>query len=291
MAIKVLLDTDIGSDIDDAVALAYLLAQPECDLLGITIEGGEVEKRAQIASAICTAAGKDIPIYPGRETDLMGMRMPEVAEQAVALEHWPHAEHFSYGEAIPFMEHTIRAYPGEVVLLTIAPLTNVAALFASDEDLPHLLKGIVSMCGLFTRRLANVKPMEYNAGFDPYATAIVYRSKVPIHRSIGLDVTKSVTMDARKVRKRFQVKQLQPVLDFAEVWFQENESITFHDPLAATTLFEDHICQFERGEVEVELASDRLAGVTYWKASPTGRHEVAMQVDINLFFEHYFSVF
>ena len=150
----------------------------------------------------------------------MGMRMPEVAEQAVVLEHWPHAEHFSYGEAIPFMEHTIRAHPGEVVLLTIAPLTNVAALFASDEDLPHLLKGIVSMCGLFTRRLANVKPMEYNAGFDPYATAIVYRSKAPMHRSVGLDVTKSVTMDAREFRKRFQVKQLQPVLDFAEVWFQ-----------------------------------------------------------------------
>jgi len=112
-----------------------------------------------------------------------------------------------------------------------------------------------------------------------------------MHRSVGLDVTKSVTMDAREFRKRFQVKQLQPVLDFAEVWFQENESITFHDPLAAATLFEDHICQFERGEVEVELASDRLAGITYWKASPSGRHEVALQVDINLFFEHYFSVF
>ena len=50
MSIKVLLDTDIGSDIDDAVCLAYLLAQPECELLGITTVSGEVEKRAQIAS-------------------------------------------------------------------------------------------------------------------------------------------------------------------------------------------------------------------------------------------------
>ena len=48
-----LLDTDIGSDIDDAVALAYLLRQPKCDLLGITTVTGEPEKRASIADAVC----------------------------------------------------------------------------------------------------------------------------------------------------------------------------------------------------------------------------------------------
>lgn len=67
MTLKVLLDTDIGSDIDDAVALAYLLAQPECELLGITTVSGEAAKRAQLASALCKVAGRDIPIFPGRE--------------------------------------------------------------------------------------------------------------------------------------------------------------------------------------------------------------------------------
>ena len=57
-----LLDTDIGSDIDDAICLAHLLAKPECDLLGITTVSGEPEKRAMLASAICRNAGRDVPI-------------------------------------------------------------------------------------------------------------------------------------------------------------------------------------------------------------------------------------
>ena len=71
MATKVILDTDIGSDIDDAICLAYLLAQPRCELLGITTVTGEPNQRAQIASAICKAAGKKVPIYPGVDTPLL----------------------------------------------------------------------------------------------------------------------------------------------------------------------------------------------------------------------------
>jgi inosine-uridine nucleoside N-ribohydrolase len=67
---KVLLDTDIGTDVDDAVCLAYLLAQPECELLGITTVTGEAEQRASLASVLCMAAGKEIPIYPGAESPL-----------------------------------------------------------------------------------------------------------------------------------------------------------------------------------------------------------------------------
>lgn len=65
MATKILLDTDIGSDIDDALCLAYLLAKPECELLGITTVSGEADKRAMMASAMCKIAGKHIPNRPG----------------------------------------------------------------------------------------------------------------------------------------------------------------------------------------------------------------------------------
>ncbi len=71
MPIKILLDTDIGSDIDDAVCLEYLLANPKCDLLGITTVTGEAERRAQMASALCAVAGKKVPIFPGREEPLL----------------------------------------------------------------------------------------------------------------------------------------------------------------------------------------------------------------------------
>ena len=290
MAIKVLLDTDIGSDIDDAVTLAYLLAQPKCDLLGVTTVSGEAEKRAQIASALCIAAGKDIPIYPGRETPLLIQEGQVIAEQAAVLDRWPHVEHFPQGEAIPFLARTIRANPGEVILLTIGQLTNVAALFASDEEIPHLLKGIVSMCGIY-HLFAEHGPVEYNAGLDPHATAIVYHNEAPFHRSVGLDITRQVRMMADEVRERFQIKQLEPVLGFAEVWWKESASLTFHDPLAAATIFDENICQFERGQVEVEITSNQLAGYTDWHASPSGRHEVAVKVDPKLFYDHFFSVF
>jgi purine nucleosidase len=292
MTTKVLLDTDIGSDIDDAVCLAYLLANPECELLGITTVSGEAIARARLASVLCKVAGKDIPIYPGSESPLLIPQRQPAAPQAAALPHWPHKETFPMGESFHFMQSTIRAHPGEIVLLSIGPLTNIAILFALDPEIPGLLKGLVSMAGVFTNRLPGVGPLEWNAILDPHASAIVYNRAPAYHRSIGLDVTCQVQMLASEVRQRFMHPLLRPVLDFAEVWFQHASTITFHDPLAATTLFNDEICQFERGNVEIELASSRLAGLTYWSPQPgSGRHEVALLVRPELFFDHYFSFF
>jgi inosine-uridine nucleoside N-ribohydrolase len=178
-------------------------------------------------------------------------------------------------------------------LLTIGPLTNIALLFASDPEIPHLLKGLVSMAGVFTNRLPGVGPLEWNALVDPHATAIVYNRRVAFHHSIGLDVTCLVRMAASEVRQRFQHHRLlQPVLDFAEVFFQNETAITFHDPLAAATIFDSSICQFETGIIEIELTSPRLVGLTYWTPkSEGGPHQVALQVNPRRFFDHYFSVF
>ena len=288
MPTKILLETDIGSDIDDAVCLAYLLANPDCDLLGITTVAGDTVKRASMASVLCKIAGKRVPIHPGRQQPLLIEQKQSDAPQAAALSRWAHDTHFSRGEAVEFLRATIRANPGEVVLLGIGPMTNIAALFAADEEIPKLLKGLVLMCGVLSNR---VKEKEWNALVDPTATAIVYRAAPPIHRSIGLDVTLQVTMPADEVRQKFQTPLLRPVLDFAEVWFKKAGDITFHDPLAATTIFDDAICGFERGKVEVELKSDRLAGVTLWTPDPKGPHEFATTVNSALFFEHYFGFF
>jgi purine nucleosidase len=81
------------------------------------------------------------------------------------------------------------------------------------------------------------------------------------------------------------------VLDFAEVWFKQVEKITFHDPLAAVTLFDDQICAFERGDVAVELNDPDTFAMTRWTPSRKGKHEAAMQVNSERFFEKYFEVF
>ncbi len=68
--IKILLDTDIGGDIDDAMCLAYLLREPRCRLLGVTTVCGEPEKRAAVADAICRAAGREVPVVAGADETL-----------------------------------------------------------------------------------------------------------------------------------------------------------------------------------------------------------------------------
>lgn len=286
---KIILDTDIGSDIDDAICLAYLLAQPQCELLGITTVTGEAAARARLASALCRAAGKSVPIYPGAEKPLLIEQRQTLSPQAAALEKWPHDREFPQAGAIEFMRQTIHAYPGEITLLAIGPLTNMALLFAVDPQIPALLKSLVMMAGVFTNQLAGVGPLEWNVICDPHAAAMVYQTPVAVHRSIGLDVTCQVTMNAQEVRSRFQSGLLRPVLDFAEVWFAERDVITFHDPLAATTLFDDSICAFTPGTVEVELGSSRMMGMTYYQPGP-GPHEAALSVDAARFFDHYFSV-
>src|SRR5262245_2409808 len=129
---KILLDTDIGSDIDDAVCLAYLLARDDCDLLGITTVTGEPVKRAMLTDALCKQAGKTVPIYPGIEAPLLIEGQQPQVPQADALAKWPHAEDYPRGEAIEFLRRTIHAHPSEITLLTIGPLTNIALLFAVD---------------------------------------------------------------------------------------------------------------------------------------------------------------
>ena len=287
----VLLDTDIGSDIDDAVCLAYLLANPACELMGITTVTGEAVKRAQMASVLCKLAGKAVPIYPGAEEPVLIQQKQPFAPQAEALEKWPHQSSFPLGQAVAFLRDVIRSNPGEVTLLTIGPLTNIGLLFRIDPEIPRLLKRLVMMCGVFTNRLAGVGPLEWNAIGDPHATAIVYQSPASVHRSIGLDVTCQVQMPAENVRQRFMHGLLRPVLDFAEVWFRGVDTITFHDPLAATTVFDEQICSFESGRVEVELLSRRTMGMTHWVPDEQGTHEAALAVDSQRFFKHYFSFF
>jgi purine nucleosidase len=292
MTTKLLLDTDIGSDIDDAVCLAYLLAQPKCELLGITTVSGEPVQRAMLASALCQVVGRQVPIFPGAEAPLLGRQRQPRVPQASALARWAHEERFPRGQAVEFLRQTIRAHPGEITLLAIGPMTNIALLFAIDPDLPTLLKSLVLMCGVFTQRLPGVGPLEWNAICDPHAAAMVYRASVPRHRSIGLDVTCQVTRAADLVRATFQADLLKPVLDFAEVWFQGRDTITFHDPLAAATIFDDEICGFETGVVDVELERAELLGMTAWEpGGEEARHEVALEVNQARFFEHYFSVF
>lgn len=288
---KILLDTDIGTDIDDSVCLAYLLSQPQCELLGITTVSGEPVKRAMLASAICKVAGKEVPIYPGVENPLLVHQHQPWAQQAKALGRWEHDTEFPMGQAITFMRDTIMANPGEVTLLAIGPLMNVALLFATYPETVKALKELVIMGGRFGNGLSDMPEAEWNILNDPHAAAIVYNAPLKKFRSIGLDVTMQIMMSRAEVHENFKARVLEPVKDFADVWFENAAYTTFHDPLAATCIFNDDICEFTPGTVHVELtAEEPLKGLTHFTKDENGAHLIATKVDRDAFIRHYFGV-
>ncbi len=280
--IPVLLDTDIGSDIDDAVALAYLLSQPRCELLGITTVSGDVQKRAALAEVTCRAGGReDIPIHCGRrEVLLSGPGQPNVP-QYDSISHLPHRVNRPENTAVEFLRETIRSRPGEIVLLPIGPFSNLALLFTLDPEIPSLLRGLVSMAGCYFTPDA-----EWNCKVDPVATAMVFASARPSHRLVGLDVTRQVTLSREEVQRRFTGPLLENVLLQSERWFDHTPMITFHDPLAAALVFAPSLCEFKQGRVVADPAS----GQTYFQES-AGSDAAAAAVEPDAFFEEFFSVF
>ena len=318
---KVILDTDIGNDIDDALALSYLLRQPECELIGIVTSCGCAQTHAKIASAVCCAAGrKDIPIFAGTNDCIIIEQKEKYVPHATVLDHWEHHDSYEPNQALDFIRKAVRQYPNEIVFLEIAPPSNLARLFLVDPEAATLLKGVVMMGGKFgegnqknwtqhdpaKRRTFSVfEPnqideiliggaLEPNACIDPYATAVAYQIPLPLHSSVGVDCTSQVVMsskDFNEVLSQNDEDRLHRLLlEMGNMFLSEIPYVTFHDPLPTVTLFNDSVCKFTRGNVEVELQSNRLLGYTYFEEDVNGKHEVASSVNPQEFFKEFFSI-
>jgi purine nucleosidase len=292
MAVKLLLDTDIGTDIDDAICLTYLLHNPQCELLGITTVTGEAEKRAMIASSLCSHAGKEIPIYPGYSDPLIIKQRQKIAFQGRSLDKWKHDKEFPKGEAISFMADQIKKNPGEVILLTIGPLTNIAKLFELHPEIPSMLKAHVLMGGYYEFKFKGKCRLEWNIRGDYHASEKIFKAQTPVIKAVGLDVTSRVTLTSDEFREKFSADEFLPLQDYARHWYHEyTHKITFHDPLAAAVIFNNNIAVFEKGNVDISLHGKDRRGYTYWKKDPEGRHEIAVKVNKDEFFKEYFSIF
>ncbi|HOM27479.1 MAG TPA: nucleoside hydrolase, partial [bacterium] len=187
-----------------------------------------------------------------------------------------------------FLRKTIRENPGEINLITIGPLTNIGILFSFDPEIPDLLKGLYIMGGMFFGE----KKGEWNIICDPIAAHIVFSSNIKNVYVCGLDVTTKVIMKKNEVIEKFSKKSLlKEVLNFAEIWFRGRDTITFHDPLAATVLFKKDICEFKKGKVNVNIENKEKFGITGFIEDEKGNINVAFNVKPDDFFLHFFSVF
>ena len=211
--VPLILDVDTG--IDDSLALLYAVASPEAEIVAVTCLSGNVEAR-QVAintRAILELAGRpDIEVALGRETPLE--RPLETTPETHGPRGIGYAElppptmPMSDRHAVDLIVDEARRRPGEITLVTLGPLTNLAVALEREPALPHLLKGFALMGGAFGAAGNTTPTTEWNVHCDPEAAQQVFRAwstaiaadpTTPRPLALGLNVTERARITTDEV--------------------------------------------------------------------------------------------
>lgn len=275
---KILIDTDIGGDVDDALALALALNTPDIEIVGITNVYLANAWRAGVTKKILQVYGReDIPVCTGAEKPLIGWwdesRIPNSSPDYGEYhgERLPHAADF-----IIEMAQKV----DDLIVCAIGPLTNVGLALAKA---PHIAKRIrILMMG---GQVTKAHP-EWNIVCDPEAARIVFESGVPIHMT-GLDVTNRCQFTREEVDlvKQADNPRAKMLGEMMEQFIQNFGYLPIlHDPLAMAPLVWDDVLKFEEKKILVETAGQYTRGLTVdcdWGDGAVA--QVATDVDVALF--------
>ncbi|MFN8642527.1 MAG: nucleoside hydrolase [Candidatus Binatia bacterium] len=197
---RIVLDTDIGSDCDDSVALALALASPEIELAAVTIVSGEVGRRGRIAAHLLALGGRpDVPVHPGCARPLGPGAFVWFGHEGIELDG---ARGLGRPSDEPAVDALLRLFDGrrDLELVTIGPLTNVAAALRRDPGLARRVPRLTIMGGFLSGAAPDGRPLpqaiDYNLCGDPEAAAAVFAAGWPI-RLVSIDVTLQVWLDER----------------------------------------------------------------------------------------------
>ncbi len=193
---KVLLDTDIGTDIDDAWALGYALKSPYFDLLGVTVTDADTPHRASLACKLLHRLGRtDVPVAVGRQTEAIP---PDRIDYQFT---W--AEDFQAYKpiakpAVEFLADTIRRNPGQVTLIAVGPLQNIGDLVRQHPDVVRLVKRVVLMSGsIGPNAWSSAAVAEWNVKLAIPEAQAVYAADWPL-TIVPLDSTTYVRLEDRE---------------------------------------------------------------------------------------------
>jgi purine nucleosidase len=226
----VIFDTDIGTDIDDAYALAALLQHPELELVGVTTVSGDAVARARLAAKLLHVAGpqwRQVPVYAGTSSPPQYMRQVDWAAGFTAANL-----HESGG--VDFMRREIEARPGRLTLIAVGELTNVASLLESTPQIAPKIRAIALMGGSVFRGYApGSKPEpEWNIKSNASAARVVFDSGVPL-RIAPLDSTADlrltpdmrVALSARGTALHDALAALNSIWRHTNTWNAENPTL------------------------------------------------------------------
>ena len=244
--IPILLDTDIGSDIDDAFALALVLKSPELDLRAVTTVSGDTQARARLAAKMLWVAGRqDIPVAagaPGGKLDIAQTRWADGFTSPSLVKE----------SALDLMKSEIDRAHGTIVVVAIGPLTNVATLLNRYPGEKKKIKRIVLMGGSIARGYypGSGPTPEYNIAADAKASQVVFSSGVPILMA-PLDVTARLQLDEAHRQAIFaHAAPLGEALHSLYVlWAQPTP--TLHDPMAVSLLLDPQLCTLKPLAIQI----------------------------------------
>jgi purine nucleosidase len=249
VASKVIFDTDIGDDIDDAYALGFLLRSPEVQVLGVTTAFQDTHLRARLATRFLNSAGRgDVPVYEGPKT---------AGESHFTQSKWAEGSpDRTYPDAIEFVLDTIRKNPGQITLVAVAPLTNVGALIAKDPKTFSKLKRVVLMGGSVEHGYGNKEQpeAEWNIVNDVAAAKALFGSGVPLYvmpldsTQIPLDLARQAELFGKKTGMAKALEELTAEWSAGT----HHKSPLLFDVVAAAYAVKPEVCPTTPMRIEVD---------------------------------------
>ncbi len=279
MAVRLILDTDIGTDVDDAWALALCLASDDIDLAGVTLVHADLDTREKIALKMLALAGRaDVPVYKGTSRPItQGAKVYWGGHEGAGTD-FSDVEGLSAREgAVEFIVDAVERDPDGVVVCAVGPLTNVAEAIRRSPDAMRKVRGLAIMGSTFVGEGPEHAGREHNACVDPVATKIVLESGIPA-TVVGLNVTKKVSVrrdEVRSLRGSGLGDYLAAMTD--QYYEMIGRNFTYmHDPLAVATVIDPELVTTRR-----MTASVRDDGSVAYAAG--GPLDVAVDVDADAF--------
>lgn len=240
--IPTILDTDIGSDIDDAFAVALAATSPNIELRGITTSGDQPDDRAWIVCRMLTHGElKKVPVYAGKEPQPKNGIDWQIQYRRHAAPIFNRTQKPEKMSAVDFMHKEITDNPSPVTILAIGPLTNVARLLKEHPEDAKKIGRLVLMGGSIEKGFGSAKPEpEWNIKSDIPAAQAVFKAGIPM-MVIPLDATahvKFLKIDRDRLFAAYTPLTLQ-IQNLYELWGNENQTPTLFDPVAVAAVMGD----------------------------------------------------
>jgi len=249
---KVIIDTDIGDDIDDAFAVALALRSPELQILGITTTFGDTETRAKLLDRFLAEVGRpEISVAAGA---------PSPPKSTLTQRRYAEAGHYakpSHPDAVAFLLEQIRRYPGQITLIAIGPLMNVGAAINKDPATFGKLKRVIIMGGSIKRGYGDLgfgppqpPQPEWNILNDVPSAQKLFAAGVPLF-VMPLDSTQ-LKMD--EVKRAFLFSRGTPLTDALTLLYHQwgQETPTLFDPMTIAFLVDPRLCPVQPMHIRVD---------------------------------------